>query len=128
MTDLLDAGLELLDRQVLDSRGTPLGKVDDLLFTEADANGPPALTALLIGQRAFGARLGGRLGQWWTRLAERLSGRQGPFEVPVAAIDEIGTVVRLSSPAEAFPRLTAPERWLRRNVVSRLPGAFRESD
>ncbi|GAA2648763.1 hypothetical protein [Streptomyces vastus] len=129
MTEFLDAGLRLLDRQVLDSRGVPLGKVDDLLFsTGDDDSGPPVLAAVLIGQQAFGARLGGRLGRWWTRLAERLSGRQGPIVVPLAAIDHIGTVVRLASPAAAFPQLTAPERWLRRHLISRLPGGMRESD
>ncbi|MDG9715612.1 hypothetical protein [Streptomyces sp. DH24] len=127
MTEYLDAGLELLDRHVVDSGGTSLGKVDDLLFTTGE-HGPPVLAAVLIGQQAFAARLGGRTGRWWRCLAERLSGRRGPVEVPVAAIDDIGTVVRLASPADAFPALTAPERWLRRHLISRLPGGMRESD
>lgn len=128
MTEYLDAGLQLLDRQVVDSKGISLGKVDDLLFTEGDDEEPPVLAAVLIGQRAFAARLGGRTGSWWMHVAERLSGRRGPVEVPVAAIDEIGTAVRLASPAEAFPSLTAVERWLRRRLISRLPGGMRESD
>ncbi|MFE9646736.1 hypothetical protein ACFYO0_21990 [Streptomyces sp. NPDC006365] len=128
MTEFLDAGLQLLDRQVVDSRGTALGKIDDLLFAEGDEGGPPVLAAVLIGQRAFADRLGGRAARWWADLAERLSGRQGPIAVPVAAIDDVGTVVRLASPAEAFPSLTAPERWLRHRLISRLPGGMRESD
>lgn len=128
MTEYLDAGLQLLDRQVVDSEGISLGKVDDLLFTEGDEHEPPVLAAVLIGQRAFAARLGGRTGWWWMRLAERLSGRQGPIEIPVAAIDEIGTVVRLASPADAFPSLTAVERWLRHRLIARIPGGTRESD
>ncbi|MFD5234562.1 hypothetical protein ACFWJ5_39860 [Streptomyces qaidamensis] len=128
MTEFLDAGLQLPDRQVVDSKGTPLGKIDDLLFTEGDDERPPALAAVLIGQQAFAARLGGRTGHWWAHLAQRLTGRQGPNEVPVAAIDDIGTVVRLASPAEVFPSLTAPERWLRHHLISRLPGGMRESD
>lgn len=128
MTEFLDAGLQLLDRQVVDSKGTPLGKVDDLLFAGGDDEGPPVLAAVLIGQQAFAARLGGRAGRWWAHLAEWFSGRRGPIEVQVAAIDDIGTVVRLASPAEAFPSLTAPERWLRHRLVSRLPEGMRESD
>ncbi|MFB8776634.1 hypothetical protein [Streptomyces broussonetiae] len=127
MTEFLDAGLRLLDRQAVDSEGTELGKIDDLLFAD-DGDGPPVLTAVLIGRRAFAGRLGGRAGLWWAGIAERLSGRRGPVEVPVAAIDEMGTVVRLASTAEAFPDLTAPERWLRQHLVSRLPGGTRESD
>ncbi|MEU0337493.1 PRC-barrel domain-containing protein [Streptomyces bobili] len=128
MTEFLDAGLQLLDRQVVDSKGTELGKVDDLLFADDDEEGPPVLAAVLIGQQAFAGRLGGRAGLWWAHLAERLSGRQGPIAVPVAAIDDMGTVVRLASPAEAFPSLTASERWLRHRLISRLPGGMRESD
>ncbi len=128
MTEHMDAGLQLLDRQVVDSTGISLGKIDDLLFTDGDDQGPPVLAAVLIGQQAFAARLGGRPGRWWTGMAERLSGRRGPIEIPLAAIDDIGTVVRLASPAQAFPSLTAPERWLRHRLVSRLPGGMRESD
>lgn len=127
MTDSLDAGLELLDRQVVDMDGRPLGKVDDLLFTE-QPDAPPVLTALLIGQQAFGARLGGRAGHWWTRLAQRLSPYQGPSEVPVESIRKIATVVTLDRHAEDFPQLLQSEKWLRRHLVTKLPGGERESD
>ncbi|MEU1572391.1 hypothetical protein ABZ519_14745 [Streptomyces collinus] len=128
MTEHMDAGLQLLDRHVVDSKGVSLGKIDDLLFTDGDDEGAPVLAAVLIGQQAFAARVGGRAGRWWTSLAQQLSGRQGPTEIPLAAIDDIGTVVRLASPAQAFPSLTAPERWLRHHLVSRLPGGMRESE
>jgi hypothetical protein len=61
MTEYPDAGLELLDRQLVDADGTSLGEVDDLLFTDPGPDdGPPVLGALLVGQQAFGARLAGR--------------------------------------------------------------------
>jgi sporulation protein YlmC with PRC-barrel domain len=128
MTEYLDAGLELLDRQLLDADGTPLGKVDDLLFTDGGTDGPPVLAALLVGQQAFGARLGGRAGLWWTGLARRLSPGEGPVEVPAELIGDVGTVIAVDARVQAFPRLLGPERWLRRHVVSRLPGGERESD
>jgi len=128
MTEYLDAGLELLDRQLVDADGTSLGKVDDLLFTAGGPDGPPVLAALLVGQQAFGARLGGRAGLWWTGLARRLSPGDGPVELPAELISEIGTVIAVDTRAQAFPRLLGPERWLRRHLVSRLPGGERESD
>lgn len=124
--DTLDAGLSLLDRQVIDADGQLLGKVDDLLFVAPAGGGPPELTALLMGQQAFGHRLGGRLGRAWTALAARLGGRPGPVEVPIACVSEIGTVVRLNATAGRFPALRAVERGLRGALIGRLPGAGRD--
>ncbi|MGW7357233.1 hypothetical protein ACWGI0_11550 [Streptomyces sp. NPDC054802] len=129
MTEYLDAGLELLDRQLVDADGTSLGKVDDLLFTDPGPDGgPPVLAALLVGQQAFGARLGNRPGLWWTGLARRISPAEGPVEVPAELIGDVGPVISVDARIQAFPRLLGPERWLRRHLVSRLPGGERESD
>jgi hypothetical protein len=54
----------LLDRQLIDSRGMPASRVDDLELSEPSPGQPPALTALLRGPTAFGPRIGGRLGTW----------------------------------------------------------------
>jgi hypothetical protein len=44
----------LLDRQLIDSRGTPAGRVDDLELSDPGPGQPPVLTALLCGPTAFG--------------------------------------------------------------------------
>ena len=55
-------GLDLLDRQILDCGGQPVGKVDDVEL-DVDADGTPYVAALLVGQQALGDRIGGRLGR-----------------------------------------------------------------
>lgn len=125
--EYLDAGLDLLDRQVLDAEGVPVGKVDDLRFHLPEDGGPPQLAALLIGPQAFGRRLGGRPGRWWTGAAALLSGEPDAVDVPLERIAELGVTVRLDGPADEFAGLGRAERWLRRHFVGRLPGAGRAS-
>ncbi|GAA4896259.1 hypothetical protein ACFPM3_15910 [Streptomyces coeruleoprunus] len=125
--DSLDVGLDLLDRQLLDRAGTLLGKVDDLRFDDPGDGRPPELAALLVGQRAFGQRLGGPLGRWWTAVAERLAGGATPAEVPLALVREYGPAVRLAVRAEDLPALGRAERYLSHRFIGRIPGAHRES-
>lgn len=127
-TSSLDLGLNLLDRQVQDRDGNPIGKVDDLLFEVPDDGGPPVLTALLLGQQALGARLGGRLGRWWTRTAQRLSGEQNAVAIPLSTVREIGVLVTLDAGPEELEELARGERWLREAFIGRIPGAAHESD
>ncbi|MBT2367281.1 PRC-barrel domain-containing protein [Streptomyces sp. ISL-10] len=125
--DALDAGLDLLDRQVIDRDGKLLGKVDDLRFDDSAAGSPPVLAALLIGQRAFGQRLGGRLGRWWVAVAGRMAGGATPVEVSVRHVRELGPALTLDVRAESLPGLGRAERLLSHGFVGKIPGAHRES-
>ncbi|MFD5326448.1 hypothetical protein [Streptomyces sp. NPDC127092] len=122
----LDVGLDLLDRQVLDRDGRLLGKVDDLRFDDPGGDSAPELAALLIGQRAFGQRLGGRLGRWWVAVAGRAAGRARPVEVSFRHVRELGPAVELDVRAESLPGLGRAERLLSRGFIGRIPGAHRE--
>ncbi|OKJ94499.1 hypothetical protein AMK26_32215 [Streptomyces sp. CB03234] len=126
--DSLDIGLDILDRQVLDSGDTLIGKVDDLRFDEPEDGSPPVLAALQIGQRAFGQRLGGRLGRWWTAVAGRLAGGATPVEVPIARVREYGPALKIDVGAQELPGLGRAERLLSRRFVGRIPGAHREGE
>jgi hypothetical protein len=68
---VLDAGLDLLDRQMVDADGAPAGKVDDLTLEEL-SDGSLLVTEILSGPGALAPRLGGRLGAGWTALFRRL--------------------------------------------------------
>jgi hypothetical protein len=48
----------LLDRELIDSRGMPAGRVDDLEFTVPGPGELPVLTALLCCPTALNHRLG----------------------------------------------------------------------
>ncbi|MDV3126938.1 hypothetical protein M1247_18595 [Mycobacterium sp. 21AC1] len=112
----LDARLHLLDRQLLDHKGDPVGIVDDLEIdgVEIDediAPGTPAprITALLSGQVLATRIFGG---------APPRSRLQG---ISWKLVASIGTTVRLAPTDMEFDVLWV-ERWLRDHIVARIPG------
>jgi sporulation protein YlmC with PRC-barrel domain len=112
----------LLDRQIVDSDGLPVGKVDDV---ELDRTGDGGLyvAALLTGQQALGRRIGGVLGRWMTAVASRMDiDRQGPRRIPYHLVASVGPAVTLSIKRELLvePEL---EAWLNEHFIGRIPGA-----
>jgi sporulation protein YlmC with PRC-barrel domain len=115
-------GFDLLDRQILDSDGEPVGKVDDVEL-DRGPDGALRVAALLVGQQALGDRIGGRLGQWIAGPARRLSPEQrGPIRISFDLVAEINSAVNLSVRRELLPDPPL-ETWLREHLVGRLPGA-----
>ncbi|HEY7272715.1 MAG TPA: PRC-barrel domain-containing protein [Actinoplanes sp.] len=110
---------DLLDRQIVDRDGVPVGKVDDVELSDDGRY----VTALLTGQRALGARFGGRLGHWITATATRLDiDRLGPRRIEYALVARVDSAVHLSTRRE----LLAPpalEAWLDEHLISKIPGA-----
>lgn len=128
----IDAGLRLLDRQLIDPDGLLCGKVDDLELApaegEAAAEGePPTLyvTAILAGPGALAGRLGGRLGHVVERVSARLreSPEDRPARVPFGVVKRIeGTAVDLWVPKEDL-ETSRLDDWTRDHVIDKLPGA-----
>jgi sporulation protein YlmC with PRC-barrel domain len=120
----LEAGLHLLDRQLIDKDGRLAGKVDDLELELPEGGGPPVVTAILSGPGALSRRLGGRLGAWLEALANRV--REGedrhPARVPFGLVKRIGSAVDLSV-AKAELETNRLEAWTRDHLIGRLPGA-----
>jgi sporulation protein YlmC with PRC-barrel domain len=120
----LEAGLQLLDRQLVDKEGRLAGKVDDLELTFPDGGGPPLVTAILAGPGALSRRVGGRFGGWLEAVANRL--REGdqrrPARVPFAVVKEIGSAIALNVAKEELETYRL-ESWTREHVIGRLPGA-----
>jgi hypothetical protein len=113
---LLDARLHLLDRQLLDDSGEPVGIVDDLDLEEitigaviAPEAPAPHIAGILTGQV----------------LATRIFGGQPPRSklqpLPWRLVAKIGTVVQLKATDEALDGLWV-EHWLRDHFIGRLPG------
>jgi len=121
---VLDAGLHLLDRQLVDKDGRLAGKVDDLELTFPEGGGPPQVTAILAGPGALSRRLGGRFGAWLEAVANRL--RDGdddhPARVPFAVVKQIGSAIDLSV-AKAELETDRLEAWTRDRIIGKLPGA-----
>jgi hypothetical protein len=116
---LLDARLHLLDRQLLDESGEPVGIVDDLdldgITIGADVppgSKAPAVEGILTGQV----------------LATRIFGGRPPRArlqpLPWRLVGKIGTVVQLRPTDQPFDGLWL-EHWLRDHVIHRIPGGRR---
>lgn len=104
---LIDARLHLLDRQMLDEKGEPVGIVDDL---DIDLDVPtPRVTGIITGQ-VFSTRILG--GQPPRSTMQTLSWD---------AVAEIGVVVKLHGTDHPDDGRWM-EKWLRDNVIGRIPG------
>ncbi len=119
---MLDARLHLLDRQLLDDSGEPVGIVDDL-----DLDGVEAGVDIARGTPA--ARVGGILtGQV---LATRIFGGQPPRlklqPLPWQLVAKIGAVVQLRPTDQSFDGLWL-EHWLRDHVIGHIPGGRRAAE
>jgi sporulation protein YlmC with PRC-barrel domain len=120
-------GFDLLDRQILDRDGRPVGKVDDVELTY-DADGAPYISALLIGQQALGQRIGGVLGRWIAGTARKLADTpdKKPIRIGIEQVSSINSAVNLSVRRELLQEPPL-ETWLRDHLINRIPGADHES-
>jgi sporulation protein YlmC with PRC-barrel domain len=124
MHTTISARFDLLDVQIVDASGIPVGRVDDVVLQES--GGDLRVTALLTGQRALGQRLGGAVGGLLSAVAARLAEGEGsaePTAVPVSDIDSWSPVISLRAELADLPQIAPLERWLSRWFVRRLPGS-----
>jgi len=97
-----DAVLHLLDRQVLDSDGLMVCKVDDLELVRVGSSW--WISALLSGTAALLPRLGGRAGEramrFWKRMAPEQTDRDVPYRVEITEVADLTSAVNLSRPRQ----------------------------
>jgi sporulation protein YlmC with PRC-barrel domain len=95
----IDGALHLLDRQLLDSEGKMLGKIDDVEL--ADDDGTLVITGLLTGPAALLSRLGGGAGKHltrkWVELKVSDPTRGQPPRIDYADIDRLDSALHLSA-------------------------------
>lgn len=122
--DPLRVEFHLLDRQIVDLDGRPVGKVDDVELTR-DPDGTYRITALLVGQYVLAERIGGLVGRLLRTLARRRGGgAPEPLRITAEHVQRVGSDVRLSLRAELLD-LPPSETWLRDTLIARIPGAGR---
>lgn len=124
-----DVVLRILDHQVTGSAGELLGNVDNLELV-GDAS-DLRVTGLMVGPAALSERLPGKAGEWTYAVWRRLHPSADPLPtvVPLHHVTRIGPTIELD--AEGSRALAATfglERWLRRFVISRIPGATAGDD
>lgn len=122
---VLYAGLDLLDRQLVDRSGRRCGKVDDLELERRD--GTLLVATVLTGPGALLSRTGHtRLGGWLRRVA-RLTAEDERSDIPLARVADIGNHVTLSVEQDELVSYAA-DRWVRDHVVDHIPGSRRAAE
>jgi sporulation protein YlmC with PRC-barrel domain len=122
----LDLQLHLLDRQVVDPDGHFVCKVDDLEL-EIGADGHPYVTAITVGPRPLGPRIGGRLGHWFTAIADRLSDTEQAPTIDFGYVTDIGDDIRINKSRDDV-KVDPFEEWVHDHVISRIPGSGHASE
>jgi sporulation protein YlmC with PRC-barrel domain len=118
----IELHFHLMDRQVVDFAGQPIGKVDDVEL-RPDEHGRLQVTALLLGQQVLGERIGGALGRWMAGIAKRLqSDGYEPLRIGIEHVSDLGSAITIGLRRETLP--TPPlEQWLGEHLINRIPGA-----
>jgi sporulation protein YlmC with PRC-barrel domain len=116
-----DAVLHLLDRQIVDSEGLMVAKVDDIALTP-----DLQVAGILVGTAALLPRLGGDLGPrllaFWKRLSPQDAERGTPRFIPLHAIAEVDSAVVLDRERSRLLLIHEPPGH-RLNALLRLPVA-----
>jgi sporulation protein YlmC with PRC-barrel domain len=118
----MELGRDILDQQVTDRNGIPMGRADGIVL-ELKGGSPPRVARLAVG----GPTLLRRISPALARRAERWRKRWGPeersgLEVPWSKVLKVGIDVKVDLDAERTPAL-AWERWVRERIIGRIPGA-----
>jgi len=119
----VSAGLELLDRQLVDPDGMMAGKVDDLAIELKDGGAPPVVTEILAGPGALARRIGGTPGAWLASVDARLrGGSRDPAAISFGVVARIDDHVTLTVSREEVATFGF-EEWVRDHVIEKIPGS-----
>jgi hypothetical protein len=118
----IDARLHLLDRQLLDEHGDPVGIVDDLELSDVEfgktierGSQAPQVTGLLSGKVVA------------TRIFGGAPPRSRLQEIPWRLVESVGVAVKLK-PTDMVFDVDWVERWLRDHIMRHIPGGRRAAE
>lgn len=113
--------VEVLDQQLRDFIGRPMGNVDGLVLELRDGE-PPRVSHIETGGVTLARRLRGPLGRWLAAAARRWGGTHGePFRIPWSQVKCVGLDVEVALDADATPAWFWEHRLAR--LVARIPGS-----
>jgi sporulation protein YlmC with PRC-barrel domain len=95
----IDGVLHLLDRQLVDSEGALLGKVDDVELSGYGSE-PVVVLGILTGPAALLGRFGGKLGdvlvERWGQMRVSEPDRKRPWRIDIADVERLDSALHLS--------------------------------
>jgi sporulation protein YlmC with PRC-barrel domain len=116
LSEQINIGLRVLDRQLLDKNGRRCGNVDDLAIV-GDPRGMSEVVAILAGPGYWGPRAG-----WIGRLAGWIGGGS-KVRVDWSEVEKIDSAVRLRHDATSLGLGAGDDRL--RPYLEKIPGANR---
>lgn len=117
----MDLIRDVLDNQVVDSKGRNMGRVDGIIM-EVRAGQRPLLTYIEIGGVTLARRLSPRIGRWAEKIARKLGKGAESHRIAFSKIEKVGINVDVDVEVENT-QVGAFERWLSKHIVSHIPGA-----
>ncbi|HUJ13880.1 MAG TPA: hypothetical protein VL284_08850 [Thermoanaerobaculia bacterium] len=123
MKERLDVIRDLLDRQLVDSDETKMGRVDGIVL-DIDGDGPPRIDHFELGFAVLARRIHPRIERWLNAIRARWSVRRSARQiVPWAkVVDVTAYEIKVDLKAIDTPAFDW-ERWLRDHIVAKIPGA-----
>lgn len=119
----IEIARDILDQQLIDRNLTKMGRVDGVVLAVEDGK-PPVIDHFELGFVVLARRIHPRVERWLHAIRERWSVRKTARQiVPWSSVAEVTDnhikvdIDALETPAFAW------ERWLRDNIIIRLPGA-----
>jgi hypothetical protein len=113
---------DYLDSQLLDRHGHPVGRIDGIVAS-FESGRQPRIIAVEVGSITLARRMSVKIGRWAERLSLRWGKmRPNPYCIPWSDLEADGLNYRVDVDPHSMPTL-AWEHWLRKHVISRMPGA-----
>jgi len=113
---------DVLDKQLVDRDDMRMGRADGVILELRDGE-PPRIDHFELGFAVLARRLHPRVESWFLALRNRWSVRRNArFLIPWERVMEVNQhCVKLDIEAGKSPAFEW-ERWLRRNVIEKIPG------
>jgi hypothetical protein len=123
LTDDLELGRDVLDKQVVDREEIKMGRVDGLVL-ELREGKPPRIDSIEMGGVVLAARIHPRLARWVDGWRRRFNVRKtAVYRVPWSAVLEIDEYqIKIDVAALDTPNF-AWEHWLQDHVIAHIPAA-----
>ena len=113
---------DVLDKQLVDRDGLPVGRVDGIVLFSGSDNAQPRIGQIESGLTTLARRLSPRAARLLQHVSRRFGFRwRRPVRLPWSTVQSVGRELQLDLCGDNS-RLLASERWFRSRIFRRIPG------